>query len=73
MRPLYESRQDLVNQDVIKDLLHSKWKCTLVLAARNAAIDYYAIDAGGAIKGLIEVKCRTNHTNKYDTFLLSSS
>ena len=71
MRPLYESRQDVVNQEAIRNLLQGKWKCTLVPAARNAAIDYYAIDAGGLIKGLVEVKCRTNHKNKYDTFLLS--
>jgi len=71
MRPSYETSRDRLNQDFIRGILEEKWKCRLCDMPRNSAVDYVALDNAGTVKALIEVKCRTNPKNQYDSFLLS--
>lgn len=72
-RPLYETEDNLREQEGVARLVEEKWKCKFVKLKKAYALDY-AVLRGGKIVAFAEVKCR-NYTmeklNSFGGFMLS--
>lgn len=70
MRPMYETQDDLANENYIKDLLAIAWDAKLHKLPRSYYVDWMITKKGEA-KGFAELKCRNNDRCKYPTLMLS--
>lgn len=69
MRPLYESSEDLANEQQVANFLSNKWKCKLKKLPMSYHVDWIVMrDEPEAI---LELKCRKNESTRYTTLLLS--
>ena len=73
VRPIYESKSDISNEESLAEYLVLKWK--LDGWKRNPRM--YPIDISfikdGVITGFAEIKCRTVTKDTYETYMISVS
>lgn len=70
MRPTYESPTDLSNEQAVADLMAHRWRAEPVKLPIQFRVDY-ALFRNGWIAAWAEVKCRSNASDRYDTYMLS--
>ena len=71
MRPMYESANDLKNEEAVKKFIEDKHGVTLEKLPIKYRLDYAAF-TDGLVTSFIEVKCRTFERNKYPSAMLSA-
>lgn len=69
MRPLYESSEDLANEQQVAKFLSEKWGCTFKKLPISYHIDWVVMR--DKPQAFVELKCRKNESKKYPTLLLS--
>lgn len=70
MRPLYETKQDLHNEQQVADILSLEWGVEVVKLPIKYGADY-GIYKGGILRGWMEIKCRNVPSTKYPDVILS--
>ena len=70
-RPLYETTQDLSNEQEFMQQLESLWGCTSQKIPIKYGVDF-CLMMGDVIKGILEIKCRNNTRLQYPTYMLSA-
>ena len=71
MRPSYETTADREREADIAATLADAWRCQLIPMPPKTPFDYAAA-RGGKVQALVEIKTRTNHANKYPTYMISA-
>lgn len=71
MRPLYETQEDLDNEDSIASIIKIKWGLTAIKMPRSYHLDYALRDGQYNIRAFAEIKTRTTNKLKYSTYLIS--
>lgn len=69
-RPLYETKENLKGEHEVADKIAHLWKAKLSKLPIKYKVDY-AAERNGKIVAWIEIKCRTNDMNDYQTYMLS--
>lgn len=67
MRPTYETQQDVANEQLVIDLLCTKWGCTATKTPKFYCVDW-SLSQGKDVKSLVEIKFRKA---SYPTYILS--
>ena len=70
MRPIYETPDDLANEEAIKELLILMWDVRFHKLPRAYHVDWMLTKKGEA-KAFAELKCRKNPRRQYPTLMLS--
>ena len=65
-RPIYESKEDLVQEKSVADFAASKWDCAFAKLKKAYALDY-AIFKDKKIVSFAEIKCRNYSMEKLDS------
>ena len=66
----YETTRDRIAQRAVADILERKWRATMIETAKFCAVDFIAY-RGTGIHALVEIKCRDNRSDKYDSLFLA--
>ena len=72
MRPVYENEFDRSNEEYIKDYLEANGEFTYEKSDPFAPIDGLLLREGKPVAA-IEIKARTNASDKYPTYMISAS
>lgn len=65
--PVYETAQDIANEQQVIELLCAKWSCIAHKAPQFYPVDW-SLAVGKKIKAMVEIKCRKA---KYQTFIVT--
>jgi len=68
-RPLYESKRDIAAEAAVAKKCGEYFVATMVKMPSLCSFDWLAVK--GEAKAIIEIKCRTNASGEYPTYLLS--
>ena len=72
MRPIYESSRDRENQERVARKLEIAWKVKLKATEQLHFADYW-VRKGGALVGIIEIKCRLGYySTSFPTLMIST-
>lgn len=69
-RPMYETPESLKKEDEVAQKISAAWNTKLNKIPIKYRVDY-AAERNGKIVAWIEIKCRTNDMNDYETYMLS--
>lgn len=69
-RPLYETKEHLKGETEVVNTIEYLWKANLKKLPIKYKLDY-AAERNGKIVAWVEIKCRTNGMNDYQTYMLS--
>jgi|TARA_R110001606_G_scaffold799_3_gene3126 hypothetical protein len=72
MRPIYENEYDRSNEGYIKNYIESKSEFTYEKSEPFSSIDGLLFQAGEHV-GNVEIKTRTNASDKYPTYMISAT
>lgn len=72
MRKIYESEKDRENQVRIAEYLTEAWDCGYIKTPPLFPVDGAIVDLTGRMIALVEIKVRSNASNKYPTYMLSA-
>jgi hypothetical protein len=70
-RPIYETDADLARERAAVQVFCKVYGCTARKLPISYGLDYSLIGKTGHVTGMVEVKCRTNHSQMYDTIFIS--
>ena len=74
MRKIYETQDDRVRQDEVRQYLEGIWNCVYVQAPTLSHIDGMLYNQDQTtLQALVEIKTRRNASNKYPTYMLSAN
>jgi Holliday junction resolvase-like predicted endonuclease len=74
MRPIYEQESDREAQAHVASILERRWNCKAAPLPRNYTVDCVLHRGESkAVIALVEIKCRTNSSQAYPTYILSAS
>lgn len=69
-RPVYETNADLSREQEVSDWLANYWRCEVVKLKPLYQFDR-ALIQDGEIQAFAEIKCRTNPSTQYKSYLIS--
>ena len=72
MRPTYETPADRDNQAEVITAYCDRFGWGWIDVRHADRVDYVCTDKSGVIREVVEVKCRTNPSDQYGTYMLSS-
>jgi len=68
---IYESKQDLQNEDGVANALAEKWKCEQKKLGELSHIDR-GLYREGRLSAYVEIKCRNNAHDKYPDYMIDA-
>lgn len=70
-RPFYETSDDLSREREVADEISRAWKCKVRKMPVSYRVDY-ALFSANTLLAWLEIKCRTNAMQAYDTYMISA-
>lgn len=73
MRPVYETEEDIANQESVAQAVAEAWQRTAVRLPKFDPGDYALLNENRVIRARLEIKCRSHHLSEYPTLHLSAA
>ena len=73
MRPIYENEENISNEVEVAGQIAKAWAMETVKLKRLYPFDWGVVDSRTKqVVGFIEIKCRTNPSSQYPTYMISA-